>query len=64
VPVNGWFWVALFFVVCAVIVAAWLAWAMKHVPYIRTRTRRDHMDQLDALIAADRRARMKREGPQ
>jgi hypothetical protein len=58
--VNGWWLLAMFFVACAIIVSAWLAWAMKHVPYIRSRTSHDARDQLDALIAADRRARMKR----
>jgi predicted MFS family arabinose efflux permease len=57
--VNGWLWAALFFAACAVIVAVWLAWAMKHVPYIRSR-HGDSYAQLDKLLRDDQRARSRR----
>jgi hypothetical protein len=51
---------AMFFVACAVIVSAWLAWAMKHVPYIRSRPHGDSYAQLDKLLRDDQRARSRR----
>jgi hypothetical protein len=58
--VNGWWLLAMFFVACAIIVSAWLAWAMKHVPYIRTRQHGDSYAQLDKLLRDDQRARSRR----